>query len=298
MNILVTGASGLIGRAASSALAADGHRVTPLRRGAGGGGPTWQPEKGEINLAPASPIDAVLHLAGEGIAQRWTPTVKQRIRESRVQGTRLLCEALAKLPQPPKALVCASATGFYGSRGDEWLDESSAPGTGFLADVCQEWEAAAAPAFKAGVRVVHLRFGIVLAKEGGALAKMLPAFKLGLGGRLGDGRAWWSWIAIDDLVRVIQLALTDDSLSGPVNAVAPNPVTNAEFTRALGRVLHRPAILPVPRFVIQTVFGEMGREALLGSARVRPAVLSKHGFIFQHGAIEPALHAILHPQLD
>ena len=192
MNILVTGASGLIGRAAGVALATGGHRVIPLRRGAGGAGPTWQPEKGEINLAPAGPLDAVLHLAGEGIAQRWTPLVKQRIRDSRVQGTRLLCEALAKLPQPPTVLVCASATGFYGSRGDEWLDESSAPGTGFLADICQAWEAAAAPAVKSGIRVVHLRFGIVLAKEGGALAKMLPAFKLGLGGRLGDGRAWWS----------------------------------------------------------------------------------------------------------
>jgi len=293
MNILVTGASGLVGRAASVALAAGGHRVIPLRRGAGGAGPTWQPEKCEINLAPAGPIDAVLHLAGEGIAQRWTAAVKRRIRDSRVQGTRLLCEALAKLPQPPKALVCASATGFYGSRGEEWLDESSAPGTGFLADICQEWEAAAAPALKAGIRVVHLRFGIVLAKEGGALAKILPAFKLGLGGRLGDGRAWWSWIAIGDLVKVIHLALTDDSLSGPVNAVAPNPVTNAEFTRALGRALRRPAILPVPRFVIETVFGEMGREALLASARVRPGLLMERRIGFRFPMLEAALHNAL-----
>ena len=295
MNILVTGASGLVGSAACAALTREGHRVTMLRRGASGDGPSWAPEEGRINLAPAGPLDAVLHLAGETIAQRWTQKAKQRIRDSRVEGTRVLCEALVNLPEPPKTLVCASATGFYGDRGDEWLDESSAPGTGFLADTCQEWEAAAAPAARAGVRVVHLRFGLVLAKEGGALAKMLPAFKLGLGGRLGDGRAWWSWIAIGDLVRVIQLALTDDSLRGPVNAVAPHPVTNAEFTRALGRVLHRPAILPVPRFVIQTVFGEMGREALLGSARVRPAVLGKHGFTFLHGEIESALRAVLHP---
>ena len=298
MNILVTGASGLIGRAASVALATGGHRVIPLRRGAGGAGPTWQPEKGEINLAPAGPIDAVLHLAGEGIAQRWTPAVKQRIRDSRVHGTRLLCEALAKLPQPPKSLVCASATGFYGSRGDEWLDESSAPGFGFLADICQQWEAAAAPAVMSGIRVVHLRFGIVLAKEGGALAKMLPAFKLGLGGRLGDGRAWWSWIAIDDLVKVIHVALTDNSLSGPVNAVAPNPVTNAEFTCAMGHALPRPTPFPVPRFVIKAVFGEMGREALLASARVKPTALLKRGFTFQQQEIEPALRAILHPRLD
>jgi uncharacterized protein len=298
MNILVTGASGLIGSAASMALSTGGHRVIALRRAAGGSGPTWQPEKGEINLAPASPIDAVLHLAGEGIAQRWTPAVKQRIRDSRVAATRLLCEALVKLPQPPKALVCASATGFYGSRGDEWLDESSAPGSGFLADICQEWEAATAPAVKAGIRVVHLRFGIVLAKEGGALAKMLPAFKLGLGGRLGDGRAWWSWIAIDDLVKVIRLALMDDSLSGPVNAVAPNSVTNAEFTRTLGHVLRRPAILPLPRFIIETVFGEMGREALLASARVRPERLRQQGFQFHHGEIEPALREVLQARLD
>lgn len=293
MNILVTGTSGLIGSAACATLTRAGNRVVMLGRGASGKGLNWSPEDGRIDLAPAGPLDSVLHLAGETVAQRWTPEVKRRIRDSRVEGTRLLCEALIKLPHPPKTLVCASATGFYGSRGDEWLDESSASGTGFLADVCQEWEAAAAPAVKVGLRVVHLRFGIVLAKEGGALAKMLPPFRLGLGGRLGDGRAWWSWIAIDDLVRIIQLALTDDALSGPVNAVAPHPVTNAEFTRTLGRVLHRPAILPVPRFVIETVFGEMGREALLASARVRPEVMLSRGFKFDHGEIEPALHAVL-----
>jgi uncharacterized protein (TIGR01777 family) len=293
MNILVTGASGLIGRAASVALAAGSHRVIPLQRAAGGGGPTWQPDKGEIHLAPAGSIDAVLHLAGEGIAQRWTPAVKQRIRESRVAATRLLCEELARLPQPPKALVCASATGFYGSQSDEWLDESSARGCGFLADICQEWEAAAAPAVRAGIRVVHLRFGIVLAKEGGALAKMLPAFKLGLGGRLGDGRAWWSWIAIEDLMKIIHLALFDDSLSGPVNAVAPNPVTNAEFTRTLGHVLRRPAIFHMPRIVIETIFGEMGREALLASARVRPEVLMGRKVDFKFPTLEAALRELL-----
>ena len=289
MNILITGASGLVGSAACAALSGDGHQVVRLRRSASGGGPSRSPEEGKINLASAGSLDSVLHLAGEPIAQRWTSQVKQRIRDSRVQGTRLLCEGLVNLPRPPKTLVCASATGYYGSRGDEWLDESSASGTGFLAEVCREWEAAAAPALKAGIRVVHLRFGIVLAKEGGALAKMLPIFKLGLGGRLGDGRAWWSWIAIGDLVRVIQLALTDESLSGPVNAVAPNPVTNAEFTRVLGHVLHRPAILPVPRFVIQTVFGEMGRDALLASARVRPWVLMGRKVDFQFPTLEAAL---------
>lgn len=293
MNTLLTGASGLIGSAAGAALVHAGQRVTKLRRAAAGDGPRWSPEDGSIHLIPAGPIDAVVHLAGETIAQRWTPKVKRRIHDSRVQGTRLLCEALAKLPQPPRTLVCASATGIYGSRGDEWLDESSTPGTGFLADTCREWEAAAAPAVLAGIRVVHLRFGIVLAKEGGALAKMLPVFKLGLGGRLGDGKAWWSWIAIDDLIRVIQLALTDEALSGPVNAVAPHPVTNAGFTRALGHVLHRPAIFPVPRFIIETVFGEMGREALLSSARVRPEVLLESGFVFHHSRIEDALHQAL-----
>lgn len=219
--------------------------------------------------------------------------MKRRIRDSRVSGTRLLSEALAKLPTPPKVLVCASATGFYGDRGEEWLDERSAPGRGFLAEVCQEWEAAAKPARERGIRVVPLRIGIVLTPKGGALARMLPPFRFGLGGRLGDGRAYWSWVTLDDLLEAIQRALADTSLQGPVNVVSPNPVTNAEFTRILGRVLKRPTILPVPRFAVESIFGEMGREAILASFRVKPAKLIESGFRFRFPDLESALRHLL-----
>ena len=272
--ILITGASGLVGSALISALESDGHKVIKLVRGSAASTPgkaTWDLAAGHIDLGGAGNLDAVIHLAGEPIAKRWSPEVKRRIRDSRVEGTRLLTNALAALPAPPKILVCASATGWYGDRGEEWLDENSDPGRGFLAETCREWEAATAAARDAGIRVVHLRIGLVLSPEGGALAQMLAAFRLGLGGRLGDGRAWWSWIALEDLLEVIQYALVDASLHGPVNSVSPNPVTNAEFTKTLGRVLQRPAILPVPRFVLELMFGEMGREALLPSFRVRPS---------------------------
>jgi uncharacterized protein (TIGR01777 family) len=235
----------------------------------------------------------VIHLAGEPIAKRWTPDVKRRIRDSRVEGTKLLSKALARLSTPPKVLVCASATGWYGDRGEESLDEASDPGHGFLAQTCREWEGATAVAREAGIRVVHLRIGLVLSPKGGALARMLPAFRLGFGGRLGDGRAWWSWITLDDLLEAIQYALMDGSLHGPVNAVSPNPVTNAEFTRTLGRILGRPAILPVPRFVLEMLFGEMGREALLPSFRVKPMKLIKAGFQFRFPDLEAALGHLL-----
>jgi uncharacterized protein (TIGR01777 family) len=267
-----------------------------LTRGSAGSAPataTWNPDTGQIDLGRAGDIDAVIHLAGETIAQRWTPKTKQRIRDSRVEGTRLLAETLATMPAPPKVLVCASATGFYGDRGEEWLDEKSAPGAGFLADVCQEWEQAAQPARERGIRVVHLRIGIVLTPKGGALAKMLPSFRLGLGGRLGDGRAYWSWIALDDLLEAIQHAFADASVHGPVNVVSPNPVTNAEFTKTLGRVLNRPTILPVPRFAVDLLFGEMGREAILPSFRVKPAKLTEAGFRFGFPDLEPALRHLL-----
>ena len=232
MNILVTGATGLVGTALVSRLKGSGHSVVPLRRTAvsSGSGPTWNPESGQVHLDAAGSLDAVVHLAGENIAQRWTPAAKARIRASRVNATRLLSEALARAPQPPRALVCASATGIYGDRGAEVLDEHSDPGTGFLAEVCQAWEAATAPARDRGIRVVHLRLGIVLARQGGALARMLPLFRLGLGGRLGSGRQYWSWITLEDLVRVVELALLDGALSGAVNAVAPEAATNAGFT--------------------------------------------------------------------
>ncbi len=296
MNILVTGARGFIGSALVSRLANGGHRVVPLRRATGGSEaePTWNPPGGQVRLEPAGPLDAVVHLAGENIAQRWTPTAMARIRASRVDATRLLCEALARLPQPPRVLICASATGFYGDRGQEVLDERSAPGTGFLPEVCQAWEAAADAAQQRSIRVVHLRLGIVLARHGGALAKMLPAFRFGLGGRLGAGRQFCSWIALEDLLRVVELALQDDRLSGAMNAVSPEPVTNAGFTEALARALGRPAVLPMPAFAVKLLFGEMGREALLASARMRPARLLESGFEFRF----PQLDAVFKQALD
>jgi hypothetical protein len=296
MNILITGASGLIGSALSPALEAGGHRVIKLVRGAGAEVASvaiWEPAAGRVDLSRTGTLDAVVHLAGESIAQRWTPEVKRRIRDSRVQGTRLLCAALAQLASPPKVLVCASATGFYGDRGDEWLDESSLSGQGFLAEVCREWEAASAPAAARGIRVAHLRLGLVLTSKGGALAKMLPSFRLGLGGRLGDGRGYWSWITLDDLLDVIHHALTNEALRGAVNAVSPNPVTNAEFTHTLGCLLRRPTILPLPRLAVELALGEMGREAMLASFRVRPGKLIEAGFDFQFPELAPALRHLL-----
>jgi len=295
MNILVTGASGFIGAALVSRLAEGGHRIMRLRRGprAGDVGPTWDPETGQVHLDHALPFDAVVHLAGENIAQRWTPAARARIRFSRVEATRLLSEALARLPQPPRVMVCASATGFYGDRADELLDERSQPGRGFLAETCCAWEAAADPARQSGVRVVNLRLGIVLARDGGALAKMLPVFRLGLGGRLGSGGQYWSWIALEDLLRVVELALLDDRTDGPINAVAPQNPTNREFTASLSRALHRPAFLPVPALFARALFGEMAREALLASARVRPARLLEVGFSFLYPKLDAALCHLL-----
>lgn len=258
-------------------------------RGVARAGQPGIPRPGRSIWLNALPLDAVVHLAGENIAQRWTPAVKARIRSSRVAATRLLSEALARLQQPPRVMVCASATGFYGDRAGEVLDEQSPPGVGFLAETCRAWEAAADPARQGGVRVVNLRQGLVLARHGGALAKMLPVFLLGLGGRLGSGDQYWNWIALDDLVRVVELALLDDRINGPVNAVAPQNPTNKYFTTALSRALHRPALLPVPALFVQALFGEMGREALLASARVQPARLLEAEFTFRF----PELHAAL-----
>jgi len=298
MRVLLTGGSGLVGSSLAPALVVSGHEVVRLLRpSAPAEGretqATWNPDAGQIDLSRAGHLDTVVHLAGETIAQRWTPKVKRRIRDSRVEGTRLLCEALAGLPTLPKVLVCASATGIYGDRGEEWLDEASAAGNGFLAEVCREWEAASVLAAERAIRVVHLRIGIVLSPKGGALAKMLPVFRLGLGGPLGDGRTYWSWIALDDLLEVIQHALANETLRGVVNAVSPNPVTNAEFVKTLGGVLRRPAILPVPRLAVELLFGEMGREAMLSSFRVKPAKLIESSFKFQFSDLTPALRHLL-----
>ncbi len=295
VNILVTGATGLIGAPLVLRLKASGHVVIPLRRTHGGGdsAPSWNPERGQVHLDPAVPLHAVVHLAGESIAQRWTPRAKARIRASRVEATRLLSETLARAPQLPQVLVCASATGFYGDRGDETLDEQSPPGTGFLAEVCQAWEAATAPLRHRGVRVVHLRLGMVLARRGGALVQVLPAFRIGLGGRLGSGRQYWSWIALEDALRVVELALQDDRLSGAVNTVAPGGATNASFTAALGQALHRPTFLAMPAVVVRLLFGEMGRELLLASSRVRPGRLLEAGFRFQFPDLDAAFRHLL-----
>ena len=295
MNILITGATGLIGTELVRAFSTAGTKVFSLVRGMSGatGGPWWDPAAGKIGLAGLRPLDAVVHLAGENIAGRWSAAKMKRIRESRVYGTRLLCEAISQIPQPPKVLLCASAVGFYGNRGDELLNEHSNPGQNFLAEVCREWEAATAPAAQKGIRVVNLRLGMVLSHSGGALAAMLFPFRCGLGGKVGSGRQYWSWITLEDVARVFQHALATEELTGPVNVVSPIPVTNLEFTRALGRVLKRPTLSPLPAFVARTVFGQMADELLLASARVQPARLQETGFQFRHPELEPALRQLL-----
>ena len=291
--IAISGSTGLVGRVLCDALATDGLRMLRLvRRDQPSDHETvrWDPASGPANPAQLEGIDAVVHLAGENIAEgRWSNAKKRRIRDSRVVGTRSLCESLISLERPPSVLVAASAIGFYGDRGDEILDETSAAGSGFLSDVCREWETATQPALDRGIRVVNLRIGVVLSTAGGALKKMLLPFQFGAGGRVGSGRQYWSWIALDDLVRVIRYCLEGTQLRGPVNAVAPAPVTNSEFTAVLGRVLRRPTLLPLPAFAARLVLGEMANELLLSSARVIPKRLQESGFTFRHDQIEGAL---------
>lgn len=295
MRIAMTGASGLVGSALRETLSAD-HRFTRLVRRPSADADTvqWDPDAGRVDAARLAGCDAIVHLAGESIAGgRWTPRRKARIRDSRVRGTRLLCETAARLEPRPRVVVCASATGWYGDRGDEILRETSAPGAGFLAGVCREWEQAADPARQAGIRVVHLRFGIVLSARGGALAKMLPPFRFGLGGPLGNGRQYWSWIGIDDVAGICRFVLDNDAIAGAVNVVAPAAATNQEFTRVLGRVLSRPAFLPVPAFAVRLLFGEMGDALLLASARVEPMALQAAGYEFRQPRLEEALRQAL-----
>ena len=296
MIVAVTGAGGLVGSALVSSLRASGHRVIPLVRRAPRAGEDalrWVPSSGSIT--PAAPaLDAVVHLAGESImGLRWTAAKKQRIRESRTTATRLLVQTLVRFPKPPAVLISASAIGYYGSRGDEVLTEDSRPGTGFLADVARDWEAATAAALAHGLRVVNPRLGVVLSARGGALAKMLTPFRLGVGGVIGDGRQWMSWIALDDVVGAIQHALATETLRGPVNAVAPGPVTNAELTRTLGRVLRRPTLVPLPAFAARLAMGEMADALLLASQRVLPARLQASGYSFRHPTLEGALRSVL-----
>ena len=293
-NILVSGSSGLIGTALVSALKSSGYEITCLVRDAASA-------KGQIQWDPAQPLapesvsgfDAVVHLAGESIVGRWTEAKKRRIRESRVKGTLRLAEALAQAPQRPRVLISASAIGYYGDRGEETLREDSASGSGFLPEVCREWEDATEPATKAGIRTVQVRFGLVLSRSGGALQKMLPPFRMGIGGNMGNGRQWWSWIDIDDLVGAVQHVIKTETLRGPVNVVGPNPVTNAEFTKTLASVLSRPAILPMPAFAARLAFGQMGDELLLASQRVEPAKLLASGYVFQKLELRAGLDGIL-----
>jgi uncharacterized protein len=297
IHIAVTGASGLLGSALVPFLTTGGHRVTPVTRNPQTlGAIRWAPSSGAIEASAFEGLDAVVHLAGENIGVRWTSARKRRIRESRAKGTRLLAEALAGLRRPPRVLVSASAIGIYGDRGDQVLTEDDTP-TGppadFLVEVGREWEAATEPARAAGIRVVSLRFGIVLTPAGGALGRMLPPFRVGVGGPLGGGKQWVSWISVDDAVGAMHHALFTAELSGPVNAVAPEPVTSRTFAATLGRVLHRPAILPAPAPALRLLFGEMADTALLGSQRVSPARLVASGYSFRHPRLEAALRHVL-----
>jgi hypothetical protein len=295
--VLISGASGLIGSAVVPALEADGYDVTRLvRRSAGSANELpWDPMH-EISPALVSGFDAVVHLSGENVAGRWTAAKKRRIRESRVVSTRNLAWAIAKAERPPRTFICASAIGYYGNRGDDILTEDSAPGVGFLPDVCREWEAAAHIGI-AGVRLVNLRFGIVLSKHGGALKEMLRPFRLGLGGKIGSGRQWWSWIHIDDAVSAVMHTIQAEGLRDAVNMVAPNPVTNAEFTRELASVAKRPAVFAVPAFAAKLAFGEFAKEGMLSSARVVPKKLGENGLQFRYTELRPALQELLSSRL-
>jgi uncharacterized protein len=305
MKVLVSGSTGLVGTALLRELRLQGHEAVRLVRPARHNGsrrpsnspelasPVWDPAAGTLD-ASASGADAVVHLAGASIADgRWTTQRKRLLRDSRIAATRQLVDSLAQLPEPPKIFVAASAIGFYGDRGDEELAESSDGGHDFLADLCRDWEAESNRAASFRARVAILRFGIILAKEGGALPRMALPFRLGAGGPIGSGRQWMSWIVLEDVVRIIGYALTKDALRGPVNVVAPNPVRNTDFAAVLGRALHRPALLPTPGFVLRMALGEMAEALLLSSQRVMPARLQELGYPFAAQALEPALRSVL-----
>ena len=294
MNVLISGATGLIGSALVPELEAGGHTVTRLSRSEGDANTIrWDPSAGTID-GSLEGTEAVVHLAGESIAQgRWNREKKRRILDSRVQGTRLLAESVAALSSPPKVMVSTSAVGYYGDRGDEVLAEESAPGADFLARVCREWEAAAEPARRGGIRVVHPRLGIVLSHEGGALGTTLPIFKLGGGGKIGSGNQWWSWVALDDVVGSIVHALTNEGVEGPVNVGSPTPMTNAEYTKVLGRVLGRPTVLPLPAPAARIMLGEVADALLLASQRMEPARLKATGYPFRYPQLEGALRHLL-----
>ncbi len=311
LNLLVTGANGTIGHALCAAARTQGMRAVAVQRPARGSGAgqvpadpetiLWEPGASQpfADLEQLEGFDAVIHLAGANIsAHRWTPEYKKTVLNSRTQPTGALALTLARLRRPPKAFLAASATGFYGARGEEVLTEDSLAGRGFLAEVCQAWEEAAAPAVAAGMRVAHMRFGVVLTPYGGALKQMLPLFRMGLGGKLGSGKAWQSWVTLDDVLAAVLHIAATPALSGPINVVAPNPVRNEEFTRALGAALHRPAILPAPAFALKLAFGQLADEALLASCRALPAKLEASGFRFRQPGIEAAFAHLLQGSSD
>lgn len=296
MNILITGASGLVGSTLTNALTNRNATIYRLVRRAPQNALeiTWQPNDGVLDATALPKLDAVIHLAGENIAGgRWTPAQKRRIHDSRVNGTQLLATTLANLPHRPHTLISASAMGYYGHRADETLTENSAPGSGFLPDVCIAWEKAAQPAMDAGIRTIFPRIGIVLTPDGGALGKMLLPFKLGLGGVIGSGTQYMSWISVEDLINIILYALDTPTLSGPINAVSPTPVTNRAFTKTLGKVLHRPTLFPLPAFAARLILGEMADALLLSSIRVLPAKLQATNFTYTHPVLEPTLRSLL-----
>ena len=296
MRVLISGASGLIGTALRTGLSQSGGETAALVR--------HSPQLGDVQWTPGQPLDpqqlagfdAIVHLAGKSIAGRWTERSKQQIRDSRVQGTLSLATAAAESFRhfgKPRTFIAASAIGYYGNRGDEVLTETSAPGQGFLPEVCVEWEAAADPARQAGLRVTHMRIGVVLAKNGGALPPLLLPFRLGLGGRIGNGRQYWSWIALEDVVGAFVFALHEENVSGPVNVVAPHPTRVSDFVDTLGDALHRPTLLPLPAFAVRMLLGEMGESLLLGSAKVLPTKLEAAGYAFIHPNLRGALRAAL-----
>src|SRR5262245_22660706 len=289
MKIAVTGSSGLVGSALVPFLMKSGHDVVRLKRPE-----HWDPESRTVNASVFSGVAAIVHLAGENLAAcRWTAARKQRIRDSRAIGTRLIAEAMIRIDPPPQVLVSASAIGYYGDRGDELLREDSPSGTGFLAEVCRQWEAATDAATRKGIRVVHLRIGLVLSEKGGAIGKMLLPFKFGVGGKIGSGHQYWSWISLEDVCGVIVHCIQAPALHGPVNTVSPSPVTNLEFTKTLGRVLGRPTIFPLPAVAARLALGEMADALLLSSARVHPEKLIGSGFGFRSRDLESGLRAAL-----
>jgi uncharacterized protein (TIGR01777 family) len=297
MRILISGAKGFIGGPLSASLRQQGHEIVPLTRSQPAPGENavhWHPVTGIVDHSKLEGFDAMVHLAGENIASgRWTAAKKASLRDSRVRGTHTLCAAIEKLTNPPKVLIAASAIGYYGDRGEEALTEESPPGTGFLPELCRDWEEATAPAADRGVRVANTRIGVVLDPGGGALQKMLTPFKLGGGGVVGSGRQYWSWITRADVIGAIIHVLNTEALRGPINLVSPQPATNYDFTKTLGRVLHRPTLIPMPAFAARLALGEMADALLLASARVMPRRLEATGYVFQHPRLEEALRAVL-----